>query len=213
MPTEFERVKFDYRKIGERIRERRKEQGKTQDELAQLVGVTKTAISNIERGGNEGGSNVGLFANIAIVLDMSLDELFDIQAHKNSFGSGDNQSFKAIKDFITFFHPEVVTYEADNTGYYETKLIVSDYGTQYFIQEYNEFSGALQCLGGGRYDKEISKYAEISFDEKITDRMSYSDKRLIFKDSSIYLQERYDGEGIRIVEAKRPSETEIDCPF
>lgn len=34
--------------IGERIRERRKELGITQDELANRVGVKKTSISNYE---------------------------------------------------------------------------------------------------------------------------------------------------------------------
>jgi len=52
----------------------RKQKGLTQIELAELVGVNRFHISNIERG--KASPSVKLLIKIANVLNVSLDDLF-----------------------------------------------------------------------------------------------------------------------------------------
>ncbi len=59
--------------IGTRIRELRTSRGRTQDELADLLKVNKSAISRIESG--ERGIAVQELAVIAPFLDVSVDEV------------------------------------------------------------------------------------------------------------------------------------------
>lgn len=63
---------FD-RALGERIREARERVGVKQDQLAQAVGLSRTSITNIERGRQ--GVQVYLLAQIAEVLGRPAAEL------------------------------------------------------------------------------------------------------------------------------------------
>ena len=59
--------------IGTRIREKRKQLGFTQDELAQRVGVTFQAVSKWEN--DTSYPDVVLMADIARALEMTVDEI------------------------------------------------------------------------------------------------------------------------------------------
>ena len=61
-------------RLGARIRTLRAEQGLTQDELADRVGITRAYTSFIERG--EKTASLEVIIGIAEILDVSLSELF-----------------------------------------------------------------------------------------------------------------------------------------
>ena len=66
-------MNIDAREIGQRIRKLRKERGLTQQELAELVGVSQNLISKIEPWMRV--LSVDLFVELNRVLDVSLDRL------------------------------------------------------------------------------------------------------------------------------------------
>ncbi|AZP03974.1 helix-turn-helix domain-containing protein [Jeotgalibaca ciconiae] len=59
--------------IGERIKEARKEKGMTQQELAQQLNISRSAISNWEIGRNY--PDIQMIVSISNLLDVSLDQL------------------------------------------------------------------------------------------------------------------------------------------
>lgn len=63
--------------IGERIREKRKQKGMTQAELAKAVQVNQSMITQIERGTKS--LSVGLGIELARALDCTLEELAKAQ--------------------------------------------------------------------------------------------------------------------------------------
>ena len=67
--------------LGKRLRERRKRKGINQEQLAELINVDPTTISNIENGKNQ--PSMMNLENIIDVLDTTFTEVFDFE-HKNS---------------------------------------------------------------------------------------------------------------------------------
>lgn len=67
--------------IGENIRKKREEKGLTQKELADKVGITFAAISQIESG--KTGKKFDTLRDICISLNVSSDEILNI-AKENS---------------------------------------------------------------------------------------------------------------------------------
>lgn len=72
--------------IGERIKEARKENGMTQQELAQQLNISRSAISNWEIGRNY--PDIQMIVSISNLLDVSLDQLL----------KGDDAVVKKIAD-------------------------------------------------------------------------------------------------------------------
>lgn len=64
---------LDYSAIGDRIRSRRKLLHKTQERLAEQIGVSVSFIGHIERG--EKKASVETFARLAVALETTLDNL------------------------------------------------------------------------------------------------------------------------------------------
>lgn len=67
--------------LGKRLREIRKRKGINQEQLAELINVDPTTISNIENGKNY--PSMMNLENIIDVLDTTFTEVFDFE-HKNS---------------------------------------------------------------------------------------------------------------------------------
>ena len=65
--------KINYKEIGNRIRQKRKELNLTQEKLSEILEISPTYISEIERG--TGISSLATIANIAYVLELDLDYL------------------------------------------------------------------------------------------------------------------------------------------
>ncbi len=67
---------YDLKELGKRIQTARKSKKKTQDDVAQAIGVSKNIISEWKRGVTQPGLlNI---LNYCHVLDMTLDELLDL---------------------------------------------------------------------------------------------------------------------------------------
>ena len=61
--------------FGKRVQELRKQKGWSQDRLAEAIGRTRDAVSNVERGVN--GTHIKLAYLIADALGVSMADLFD----------------------------------------------------------------------------------------------------------------------------------------
>ena len=86
---------LDYVKLGLKIKEIRKENGLTQDALAELVGVNTSHISNTENAHTKVSLNVLLA--IANALDTTVDGLL-VNQYKNSSLALDNEILSAIQN-------------------------------------------------------------------------------------------------------------------
>jgi transcriptional regulator with XRE-family HTH domain len=91
--------------IGSTILKLRKEKNITQEELAQILGVTNQAVSKWERCG--GSPDIELLPLIADYFGISIDELFGREANYsdistkilNYFQSSDDEKFKAAMEY------------------------------------------------------------------------------------------------------------------
>ena len=66
-------MEIDYKLIGERIREARKEKGLTQEKLSEEIDVTIAFLSRIERGAAQ--INLKRLAQISTTLDIPIEKL------------------------------------------------------------------------------------------------------------------------------------------
>ena len=65
--------KIDYKEMGKRIKQKRKELNLTQEKLSEILEISPTYISEIERG--TGISSLATITKIANVLNLDLDYL------------------------------------------------------------------------------------------------------------------------------------------
>lgn len=65
-----------HRSLGERIREAREKTGATQDDLARVVGLSRTSVTNIERGRQ--GVQAYLLVKIARTLGLTVQQLLPV---------------------------------------------------------------------------------------------------------------------------------------
>jgi transcriptional regulator with XRE-family HTH domain len=70
---------FSLQELGTRIKTARKAKKKTQDEVAEAIGVRKNAVSEWERGVKQPG--ILNLLNYCNVLGMTLDELLDLKKY------------------------------------------------------------------------------------------------------------------------------------
>ena len=77
-------MKIDYRKLGKRLKDKRKKQGLTQEKLAEeeYVNLSVSHLSHIENGNEK--TSLQTIVNIANILNISLDELLDLDLGKRS---------------------------------------------------------------------------------------------------------------------------------
>ena len=73
MKNESTRPTYDMASCGLRIRQLRKANGYTQEELAELLEIDRSFLSRIEAGAK--GCSVDLFISLAVVFHTSLDHL------------------------------------------------------------------------------------------------------------------------------------------
>ena len=79
--------------IGTKIRELRRRDGRTQDNLAEALGVTAQAVSRWESGGSYPDMN--LIPSIANYFGITIDALFGYTVH-NGKGKPTNSEFVAL---------------------------------------------------------------------------------------------------------------------
>ena len=70
---------LDYKKIGGKIKEIRKQKNITREKLSELIGISAMYLGQLERGERRGGINN--YIEIANVLNLSLDYLFLDELH------------------------------------------------------------------------------------------------------------------------------------
>lgn len=174
---------MDLKRIGKIIRARRKELGYTQDELGEIVGVTKTTIGNIEKASLAGGGNIEMFAKIASALKLSLDRLFGIQTVNDS-SENSMKKIKVITDFIDLFEPKIYIH-TETTSNMWTHLTIDDKGVQYVIQEYKRRKELVDSVTNEEDRKEILKIVEADFYKNVADKMIVENGRIVCKDEHL----------------------------
>lgn len=87
-------MEINYKKLGLKIKEKRKNLGYTQESLSEKIDLSVSHLSHIENG----SAKVSLHAivNIASILNLSLDELFSIDLGNNFI----SENIKDINEFL-----------------------------------------------------------------------------------------------------------------
>lgn len=97
------------RKFGEKIKHLREERNLSQEELAKLLGMHRTYISQVENGKrNIRLVNIG---KIALALNVRLKDLFDFEIDRSD-ASGDR---KEVKDKSEIFKERIKDLEKENS--------------------------------------------------------------------------------------------------
>ncbi len=82
-------------KIGSRIRRYRKERDLTQEQLADMIHVTKSRISNWEQGINRPDADI--LADLCMALDVSPSELMDVHLSSDGFTDHERKVIQAYR--------------------------------------------------------------------------------------------------------------------
>ena len=72
---------INYSEIGNKIKQKRRELGYSQEELAEICGISASYIGHIERGSKK--MSIPIAVSIAHALQLSLDYLFDASDEAN----------------------------------------------------------------------------------------------------------------------------------
>ena len=81
--------------IGTRIRKYREERGLNQKELAELIGVSNSRVSNWEQGVNRPDADI--LANICRVLEVSPSELLDVKLSTDELSDKERKVIQAYR--------------------------------------------------------------------------------------------------------------------
>lgn len=212
-------INIDYKKIGEKIKIRRKKLNLSQSDLAEKIGSTSTTIGSIERGEKSNGGSVDLYIKIAIILGVSLDDLFDIDAQKTKLSNNNERLFSALKDLIYIAGDnikfEFIRDKSYNGIYhalhYNTILKISDIGIGYYIQEYFRIIDNIKNIG----DIEFKKISDNYFDKKYTEKMQIDNGEISYKpefEKEIYVYEDESGPAISERKITKTDNTkQADC--
>lgn len=84
-------MEIDYKKLGLKIKEKRKKLGYTQESLSEKLNLSVSHLSHIENGSAKVSLNT--LVNIANTLNLSLDELFSIEL-------SNSMNIKDLNDFL-----------------------------------------------------------------------------------------------------------------
>ena len=90
---------MEYREIGKRIKQRRKELGLTQDEVAEMLDCKKQNISEYELGKRD-GLNLKKLEQIAAVLKTDLKQLLGYEDTDNIYISRSLQEFLSDRNLL-----------------------------------------------------------------------------------------------------------------
>ena len=132
-------------KIGEKIREKRRERELTQEELANMLGVTKAAVSKWENA--ESYPDITMLPQIAQLFHITMDELFDYTLEykplkivtEYHFGLSLDDVDKCILDHGTAKECSIKKCERDDGGYdweVQVHLISNEESFPYILQKY-----------------------------------------------------------------------------
>ena len=192
--------KIDYKAIGEKIKGRRNQLCMTQSDLAEKLEVTSNSIGKIERGENDNGGSVENYIKIAIVLELSLDELFEIEKQKPIIS--DRTKYNTIKDFIDFFEPELLSRKGIEDP---ASLLVNDMGIAYYIQEYKKILETVKEMNDDEMKERVKKLLVADLDKNVNELMEFDKCSLIFKsDKYFHFEYNYEENKIVIVENEIP---------
>lgn len=174
---------IDFEKVGRIIKDRRESLNYTQADLADMVNSTSTTIGSIENAKKKNGGNIDLYVKIAVALDLSLDELFNIEHEKNKLAGNDEKVFSAIKIFLDVVSNNVkFSLALDHSGGEDyAGLNIDDIGIAYYIQEYKKRVDAVENINDKGYREKARELFIADFDKNITSKLQIVDRKLSYK--------------------------------
>ncbi len=86
---------IDYKAMGKRIQEKRKKKNITQERLSEIIDVSPSYISEIERGSSI--CSLAVLVNIAEILEMNLDNLIN-GINENNIDTSFSEILKEIPE-------------------------------------------------------------------------------------------------------------------
>lgn len=117
--------------IGEKISELRKQKGITQEQLAEIIGVSSQSVSKWENSVTM--PDIMLLPIIADTFEVTIDYLFDKEQHVAQNINADN----ALNHFCNVFKREIVSVGSDH--------FQSTYNTKSFDEQLKEYESALKA--------------------------------------------------------------------
>ena len=165
---------FNVEHMGNEIKLARVKAGLTQEQLAEKAGTTKTTIVAVEKGEKQSGGNIMLIANIAAVLNLSLDEICGINARPVESNEQDikNKILNAIKTLIDLDKSQIrlskrnASFDDDIVN---LNITISDTGLAYFAQEYNNALKTIEVNRNTEYYEDIKTTIMNAFECRFID--------------------------------------------
>lgn len=90
-------INMNQNKIGQFIKQLRKEKGLTQEQLSEILGVTNRSVSRWENGVNM--PDFDLVVEIANYFDVSIDEFLDGERKENRIDKKENETLLKVSDY------------------------------------------------------------------------------------------------------------------
>lgn len=162
-------------KIGEKIKELRKRDGRKQEDLAKALGVTVQAVSRWESGGCY--PDVSLIPGIANYFHVSIDVLFGY----------DNDREERIREYITKYNRYFIEHPADNVGLSEVISMLR--GSLYEFPGEPELRRLLAIAlssQGALEEAKPNPYLEEA--ARIFEDLSKDNRRVVFSLLTVYCQ-------------------------
>ena len=85
----------DYKKVGQRIRNQRKEKGLSQEQLAELIGISLSFLGHIERGTRK--ASVETLARISKALEMDMHYI--VFGHSSGY-SANSELLRELRELV-----------------------------------------------------------------------------------------------------------------
>ncbi len=189
---------MDQEKLGKLFKQRREEKKLTQQELADLIGVTYKAISNWEHGRRL--PDYSLLAKVCDALSISLDEIFkmedDIEDKKTLFDERLEQDFNYFEDAYNVSPPKELDskYQLDDFVIDKTNRLVI-YACSAVAESLGNLRNPLYICGKKGTGKThvlqgIGNYIKDNYDKKVIYVSSKSfdnNKTSIYKNADVLL--------------------------
>ncbi len=165
---------FNVEHMGNEIKLARVKAGLTQEQLAEKAGTTKTTIVAVEKGEKQSGGNIMLIANIAAVLNLSLDEICGINARPAESNEQDikNKILNAIKTLLDLDKSQIRL--SKRNAFFDDDIVnlnitIADTGLAYFAQEYNNALKTIEVNRNTEYYEDIKTTIMNAFECRFID--------------------------------------------
>lgn len=205
---------FNVEHMGNKIKLARVKAGLTQEQLAEKAGTTKTTIVAVEKGEKQSGGNIMLIANIAAVLNLSLDEICGINTKPVEETEQDEKN-KILNALKVIFDLKGATHSISASDFpsdtANLNITINDTGLAYFAQEYSKAVAMIETNKNTEYYEDVKSAIMNAFECRFANL-----KKDVFEysfDDKIFILKGEDKEHITISLGEIPKSDDDLIPF